>query len=207
MNFGREFFFNHSLREQRVHHAEPSHRHTDLPVHGPQLRDGPSQPGQRPPVFACADPGHHVAMTAIDWHGLPPLPAVLCSGPADVRARLGAAMEPSFAFMVAGLSSLGTLVDNWLDVIYVVVQGSWLGRALVRPAQPERTFPGQHHARRHALRRAADRRGGPDERPHGSDRPAGCGLLQQGQGARGDLAPTGQCEPGGMAAVTYALSS
>ena len=31
------------------------------------------------------------------------------------------APEPFFAFLVAGLLSLGTLVDNCLDVIYVVV--------------------------------------------------------------------------------------
>ena len=32
-------------------------------------------------------------------------------------------LEPFFAFLVAGLSSLSMLVDNWLDVIYVLVQG------------------------------------------------------------------------------------
>ena len=41
-------------------------------------------------------------------------------------------LEPFFAFLVAGLTSLGTLVDNWLDVIYVVprhwwCRGSWGG--------------------------------------------------------------------------------
>ena len=30
-------------------------------------------------------------------------------------------LEPFIAFLVAGLSFLGTLIDSWLDVIYVVV--------------------------------------------------------------------------------------
>lgn len=33
-------------------------------------------------------------------------------------------LEPVFAFLVSGVSSLGALVDNWLDVVYTVVQGA-----------------------------------------------------------------------------------
>ena len=32
-------------------------------------------------------------------------------------------LEPVFSFLVSGVGSLGIMVDNWLDVVYVVVQG------------------------------------------------------------------------------------
>ena len=32
-------------------------------------------------------------------------------------------MDPFYAFLVAGIKSLGSLLDNWIDIIYVVVQG------------------------------------------------------------------------------------
>ena len=55
-------------------------------VHGPQLRDGPAQPGQRRPVPVGADPGHD----------LPPLPEVLRGGPAEMRAPTWSPSSPSW---------------------------------------------------------------------------------------------------------------
>ena len=46
-------------------------------------------------------------------------------------------MDPLCAFFVIGIKSLGSLLDNWIDIIYVLVQGDGSRSLAAHPGSPQ----------------------------------------------------------------------